>query len=106
MLFVNYKNKKLQKSIAKKRIFNLFNLADDKALSGDLDLADRYTDIARRISMKNLVRIPNDLKRKFCKHCYCYLLPDTNCRIRIHNKRIIIYCKNCNKYTRIPLNKQ
>ena len=102
---MNYKNKKFQKSIAKKRIINLFNLADDKALSGDLDLADRYTDIARRISMKNLVRIPSNLKRKFCKHCYCYLLPDTNCRIRIHNKRIIIYCKNCNKYTRIPLNK-
>ena len=105
MLCVNYKNKKIQKSIAKKRIINLFNLADEKALSGDINLANRYIEIARRISMRNLVRIPSDKKRKFCKHCYSYLLPDLNCRIRIHNKRVIIYCKNCNKFTRIPLKK-
>jgi ribonuclease P protein subunit RPR2 len=106
MLIVNYKNKKIQKSIARKRIINLFNLADEKALSGNLDLANRYTDIARRISMRNLVRIPDNLKRKFCKHCYVYLLPDANCRIRIHNKKVIIYCKGCNKFTRIPIKKQ
>jgi ribonuclease P protein subunit RPR2 len=103
MFSVNYKNKKIQKSIGKKRIITLFNLADEKALSGELNLANRYIEIARRISMRNLVRIPNNLKRKFCKHCYSYLLPDLNCRIRIHDKRVIIYCKNCNKFTRIPL---
>ena len=106
MVNVNFKNKKYQKSIAKNRIIKLFNLAEKKALSGNLNLANRYIEIARRISMRNLVRIPNKFKRRFCKHCYCYLLPNTNCRIRLHNKKIIIYCKNCNSFTRIPLKKQ
>jgi ribonuclease P protein subunit RPR2 len=104
-LMVNSKNKKHQKSIAKNRIIKLFKLAEKKALSGNLNLANRYIEIARNISMRNLVRIPNNLKRNFCKHCYCYLLPHINCRIRLHDKRIIIYCKNCNSFTRIPLKK-
>jgi len=97
------KDKKIQKSIAKNRIIRLFNMAEQRALSGDFELADRYVEIARRISMKNLVPIPKEFKRCFCKHCYSYLLPGTNSRFRLHRKKIIIFCKNCNKYTRFPL---
>ena len=99
------KNKKHQKLIAKNRIIKLFNLAEKKALTENLNLANRYIEIARNISMKNLVPIPNNLKRRYCKHCYCYLLPSSNCRIRLHKKKIIIFCKNCNRFTRIPLEK-
>ncbi len=105
MLNVNLKNKKVQKSIAKKRIIKLFDLAEKKALSENFNLANRYVEIARKISMRNLTPIPNNLKHKYCKHCYCYLLPDNNCRIRLHKKRIIIFCKVCNRFTRIPLKK-
>ena len=83
-------NKKNQKQIALKRIQGLF------------ELADRYVFIARKISMKYLVPIPNEYKRCFCKHCYCYLLPDVNSRFTIKNGKIIIFCKNCKRYTRIP----
>ena len=105
MLNVKLKNKRNQKLIAKNRIIKLFTLAENKALSGNFNLANRYIEIARKLSMRNLAPIPNNLKRKFCKHCYCYLLPDANCRIRLHKKRIIIFCKNCNRYARIPLKK-
>ena len=87
------RDKKIQKTIAKNRINKLFSMAEQKALSGNLDLADRYIEIARKISMRNLVPISKDFKHRFCKHCYSYLLPDFNCRIRIHKGRIIIYCK-------------
>jgi len=97
------KDKKTQKIIAKNRIKKLFSLAEKKALSGRIDLANRYVEIARKISMRYLVPIPKDFKRSFCKHCYFFLLPDVNCRIRLHRNRLIIYCKNCKKYTRIPL---
>jgi len=99
----NPRDKKIQKTIASKRIKKLFSMAEQRALSGDLNLANRYVEIARKISMRNLVSIPKDLKRRFCKHCYSYLLPGSNCRIRIHRGRLVIYCNNCKKYTRIPL---
>jgi ribonuclease P protein subunit RPR2 len=97
------KDKQFQKSIAHKRINKLFYMAEQKALSGNLPLANRYVDIARKISMRYLLPMPSEFKRRFCKHCYSYLLPDSNCRVRIHRSKLIIYCNNCKRYTRIPL---
>lgn len=99
------KDKKTQKIIAQKRINKLFYLAEQKALSDNLNLANRYVEIARKISMRYLLPMPTEFKRRFCKHCYSYLLPGSNCRIRIHRSKLIIYCDNCKKYTRIPINK-
>jgi len=99
----NTRDKKLQKTIAKKRISKLFYMAEQNALDGKLNLADRYVEIARRISMRCLVPIPLEYKRRFCKHCYSYLLPHVNCRVRIHRGKIVIFCNNCKKYTRIPI---
>lgn len=99
------KNKKNQKKIAKKRIEKLFKLAEKKAKLGQIDLSHRYIQIARKISMRYLVKIPKELKKKYCKHCYSYLLLNKNCRVRISRGKIIIYCKNCKKYTRINLKK-
>ena len=95
--------KKIQKNIARQRIHYLFSLAEDCALRGKLNLSDRYVALARKISMKYLVPIPVGYTRRFCKHCYCYLLPPLNCRIRIHRSLIITYCSKCKKYSRIPL---
>ena len=95
----NSKDKKIQKTIAKKRVVKLFELA----LSGRLKLANRYVEIARKISMRYMVSIPKEHKIRFCKHCYSYLLPNVNSRVRINDGKIVIYCNNCKKYTRIPL---
>lgn len=97
------KNKKIQKTIASSRINHLFTLAEKYALSGRLNLANRYVELARKISMRYLVPMPKEFKRRFCKHCYQYLLPHVTCRIRIHRSKLIIYCHNCKRYTRIPL---
>lgn len=95
--------KKAQKQIAEKRIRILFELAEKKAKNNNLKLADRYVILARKISMRCLVPIPAEFKRRFCKHCYSYLLPSVNSRFRIHDKRLVIYCCSCKKYTRLPL---
>ena len=97
------RDKKIQKSIANDRINKLFSIAEQKAISGDLKFADRYVEIARKISMRNLVPMSKENKQRFCKHCYCYLLPDSNCRVRIHRGKLIVYCFTCNKYNRHPL---
>jgi len=99
----NIKDKKIQKTIAERRIKQLFLLAEQQALNNKLNLANRYIELARKISMRYLVSIPKDYKRRFCKHCYSYLLPYVTCRIRIHRGKLIIYCYDCKRYSRIPL---
>jgi ribonuclease P protein subunit RPR2 len=98
--------KKVQKNIARHRIHYLFSLAEECALEGKLNLSDRYVAIARTISMKYLVAIPTEHARRFCKHCYSYLLPPLTCRVRIHRGMIITYCSSCKKYSRIPLHER
>ena len=100
------RKKELQKKIAKQRIQRLFLLAEQYALCGRLKLSDRYVFLARKVSMRYLVPIPNKCKRRFCKHCYSYLLPNVTCRIRIHRGKIITHCNNCKKFMRIPTQDQ
>ena len=96
-------NKQNQKNIAKQRILKLFDMAERAAHSSRLNLADRYVEIARKLSMKHLVPIPKKFKRSYCKHCYHYMLPGESCTIRIHRKKIIVHCFYCKKITRFPL---
>jgi ribonuclease P protein subunit RPR2 len=92
-----------QKKVANRRIIRLFEIAKENALSGELKLSDRYVELARKISMKNLTPIPKKYKRRFCKHCYHYLLPTKTCRVRINRGKVIVFCNNCRKYNRIPI---
>jgi ribonuclease P protein subunit RPR2 len=92
----------LYKKIAEKRIEKLFQLAEEKAISNKFDLANRYVELARKISMRYRVPIPKKYKRRFCKHCYRYLKPGVTSRVRVSSGKLVIYCKNCNKFMRIP----
>ena len=94
-----------QKKIASRRINRLFEIAEKTALSGETKLSDRYVELARKISMKNLTPIPKQYKRRFCKKCYHYLLPIRTCRVRICRGKVIVFCKNCRNYNRIPIKK-
>jgi len=98
-------SKQMQKTIAEKRIIKLFNMAEKKAKEDNFELANRYVEIARKLSMRHLVKIPKKYKRKFCRHCYSYLLPSKNCRIRIYRGKVIIYCNNCKKFSRFIIKK-
>ena len=101
-----YMAKKVQNKIANRRIIQLFLTAEKMALSGNIDLANRYVEISRKISMRYKVAIPLEFKRRICKDCYKYLLPGFNCRVRLSRNRLIIYCNSCKKYTRIPIKNQ
>jgi len=92
------------KKIAKERIVELFIQAQ-KRFKEDKSLSDRYVDLARKIAMKNNVRIPPQLKRSFCKYCYSYLVPGKNLRVRIREGKVVYYCLECKKYMRFPVKK-
>src|SRR3989344_9252933 len=102
---MHHSNKDQLKEIAKERITILFKQAEDIASKNKV-LANRYINLARKIAMKAKVSLPANLKRKFCKHCYHFLIPSVNSRIRTKNRKVIIYCHDCKKYTRIPIIKK
>ena len=80
-------------------IRKLFNEAKSQ-FNKNPDLSNRYVKIARKLAMKVNLKFPRELKRKFCKHCYLYLVPGKNSRVRIHKSRVIYYCFNCKNYMR------
>ena len=93
-----------KKEIKKKtgaEIINLFKQAEI-IFGRDKKLANRYVNLARRISMKVNLRIPSELKRKFCKHCYSFLMPGVNCRVRTRENKVVYYCLECKKFMRLP----
>jgi ribonuclease P protein subunit RPR2 len=90
------------KTIAKERINILFKQAN-KSFKKNPKLSNRYINLARKIAMKSRIRIPRELKRKFCKHCYHYLKSGVNLRIRTKDKKVVYYCSDCKKYMRFPI---
>ena len=96
------------KDIAKERIDILFEEAKKQAIKSRLKLSNKYIFIARKISSKFKIKIPRELKRKFCHKCYHYLYPGINCTVRT-NKRtqsVEYECKDCGKINRYPYIKE
>ena len=92
---------KKQRELVLERIKILFREAKT-AFKKDPKLSNRYVKLARELAMKYKVRIPPALKRRFCKHCYSYLVPSVNLRVRTRNGKVVYYCLNCKKYMRFP----
>jgi len=98
----HHKKPAKQVQIVKRRIRFLFNEAK-ASLKKDANLSVKYVKLARRMAMKYKIKLPSELKKKFCKHCYSYLIPGVNCRVRIHKHRVIYCCLNCKNYDRHPI---
>ncbi|MBN2015124.1 MAG: ribonuclease P [Candidatus Altiarchaeota archaeon] len=98
------KQAKEKSDIASERVDILFRLADEAALSGDLDGADEYIQQARRIAMKSNLRILKECKRRFCKYCYCYLLPSVTSQVRLNPRehRVEVKCLKCMRVSFYP----
>ncbi|RLI96811.1 MAG: ribonuclease P [Candidatus Aenigmatarchaeota archaeon] len=94
-----------QQKIARERIAILFKEAEKQAKAGNLDLSNRYVQLARKIGMRYQIKIAKPLKRKFCKYCYSYLYPGLTCSQRVKDKSIIIKCFSCKKIIRYPFAK-
>lgn len=95
------KNKDLSKKIAEERIEILFELAD-RNFKTHPERTQRYVTLARLIGMRYRVRLVRDQKRRICKHCYSYLVPGSNCRIRLKGSTVLTTCFSCGKQSRYP----
>lgn len=94
-----------QKEIALERIKELFSQAE-WIFNTNKSLAHRYVTLARKVAMKVKLQMPRELKRKYCKHCYQFLMPGSNSRVRKRAGKVVIYCMECKKFTRIPVIKK
>lgn len=91
-----------QLKIARERIRILF---DEAEKAGDEKLARRYVDLARRIGMRYNVRMPRDLKRRYCRHCRSYLRFGVNAASRVKRGVVTIKCFTCKKEMHYPYRK-
>ncbi|PIZ50670.1 ribonuclease P [Candidatus Woesearchaeota archaeon CG_4_10_14_0_2_um_filter_33_13] len=98
-------SKTAQKEIALNRVKSLLKQAED-VFSKDKSLSNRYVTLARKIAMKVKLHLPLELKRKFCKHCYKFMMPGINARIRTRDGKVIISCLECKHFTRISIKKK
>ena len=96
-----YKNKAKEKKIAKGKIEDLFKQAK-AAFKDNHTLSHNLIRKARNMAMKHKIRLPSAQKRKFCKHCYKFLMPSVNCRVRVQRGKVVYYCLECKKFTRLP----
>jgi ribonuclease P protein subunit RPR2 len=96
--------KEKMKGKAKKDIVEFFKLAKS-SFKLDRKKANLYVHKARKLAMKHNIRLSSSVKKRFCKHCYSYLVPGENCRIRTRAGKIVYYCLECKKYMRFLIKK-
>jgi len=89
------------KTIAVERIQRLFELAEE-VFEKRPELADRYVKLAWRITTRYNIRLPRDLKRKFCRKCLSFWRPGVSCRVRIRQSSVTITCLRCGRVIRLP----
>jgi ribonuclease P protein subunit RPR2 len=87
------------KKIAKERISELFVQAR-RAFAEHPERSNRYVQLARKIAMRQRVRIEREQRRQYCHHCYAFLVPGNNMRVRVHNGNVVVTCGSCNKKMR------
>jgi ribonuclease P protein subunit RPR2 len=87
------------KEIARERVALLFHQAE-LAFPVHPERSNRYVELARKIAMRQRVRIDREFRRRFCHHCSAYLMPGQNMRVRVHRGNVVVTCLVCNKNTR------
>ncbi|HOL42445.1 MAG TPA: ribonuclease P protein component 4, partial [Methanospirillum sp.] len=90
-----------RKHIAMERISILFSQAES-FFSWNQEYSHLCVKRARMIAMKERIRIPPLLARRYCRRCNAYLVPGTTGRVRIYRGRVIITCLTCGWHRRIP----
>ena len=87
--------------IAVDMVKGLFRQADSM-FNKDKTLANTYVKMGLKIARKYKLKLPRDIKRRYCKHCHSFLRIGVNCRVRIGEKNVIYSCLECRNFMRFP----
>ena len=83
-----------QTDIAMERIVRLFKEAE-KEFKTHPERSDSHARAAKRIALRYNVRLPRELKQKYCKKCEKYLKKGVNAKVRLSDDCITIICSSC-----------
>ena len=92
-----------QIKIAKERIQILFRLAE-RELDKHPERSRRYVELARKIGLRYNIRLPKQIKRKFCKKCNTLLYIGKTAKeleSTLPNLKLV-KCLNCGEIKKIP----
>ena len=92
--------KKFIAKISLERIYRLFELAGAEK---DKKRAKQYVELAKKIATRNRVRIPQELKKSFCKKCSAFLKQGVNSKIRVTKSYLSVTCEECGAVKKISL---
>ena len=88
------------KEIAEARIRKLFEFAKEEARARP-ELAKRYIKLARELARKTQTKIPQELKKSFCKKCG--LIFTTKSRVRTKKGLLVYTCQKCGEKRRFRI---
>ncbi len=87
------------RDLAIQRMRWLFRLGVEASKRGEIDLARRYGELIRLLSMRSRVKIPKSIKRWICKNCSAIMVPGFTARVRTRREgktlRIVTTCLIC-----------
>lgn len=89
--------------IARRHRDELLELAEEAALTERLDDADRYAELAWRLTTRHQLQASDELKQRVCRECKSYLLPGLSARTRLEAGKVSTTCLSCGRVRRVPL---
>ena len=96
-----------QRELVLERIRALFVQAQE-SFRANPERSRRYVEMALRLSSRYNIRIPPELKRRFCKSCHAYLVPGANARARTSpsQRAVTLTCLECGRVSRHPYRRE
>ena len=106
----NKNRKTYYKDLVQQRMQLIYNQAVNDVRKGELEHARMLTQLIKKLSTRNRVKIPVTIKRGICKNCGAPLIPGLTSRVRIirdgRTSRIVVTCKVCGWIHRYPFKPQ
>jgi ribonuclease P protein subunit RPR2 len=90
--------------IAGERIEILFEKAEERFVNSKPELAERYIELAQRISQRSETPIPREYRMRFCNDCGSYWMPGETCKVRLLSDegKLWYSCQECENQEKYP----
>lgn len=88
------KDKNKIKKIVLERMYRLIELANFE-FPKHPERSKRYIELIRKLSQKNKVPVPKEIKQKFCKKCGSFLKQGKNSKMRLKKAYRVVSCLEC-----------
>ncbi|MCB9362607.1 hypothetical protein H6504_04170 [Candidatus Woesearchaeota archaeon] len=79
----------------------LFGLAQQH-----LQRSGYYVKMVKRLNTRFKIKVPADIKKRYCKHCGTMWTFEKNVRVRTQKGKLVYYCLECKHFTRMPFYKE